>query len=405
MKYREAMQEGEKILQEAGIVDAKNDAWLLLAMVCKVDHTYYYMHMEEELMPEQQDEYCVVIRKRAEHVPLQYITGEQEFMGLPFKVNSNVLIPRQDTETLVEEALKVIRPGMKVLDMCTGSGCILISILKNVLNVEGVGCDISKQALIVAKENAKLNNVVATFERSDLFDHVTETFDVIVSNPPYIRTEEIATLMPEVCQCEPVGAHEADSKVIRIFSKTLSDLAEGELLQLQKAQSGDTVEEDYLRIIYSKTASLFEASCVSAALSVGASDQTVDAMRSYAVALGRAFQIKDDILDYDGTESVGKPLGVDILEQKMTMPLLGALVNAGPQEDMRIRALVRDIVGHPEHRDEIVAFVKTNGGMEYASERLDFYVNQAVDALAVLSESFEKELLVKLARYTASREK
>ena len=215
MKYREAMQEGEKILQEAGIVDAKNDAWLLLAMVCKVDHTYYYMHMEEELMSEQQDEYRVVIRKRAEHVPLQYITGEQEFMGLPFKVNSNVLIPRQDTETLVEEALKVIRPGMKVLDMCTGSGCILISILKNVLNVEGVGCDISKQALIVAKENAKLNNVVATFERSDLFDHVTETFDVIVSNPPYIRTEEIATLMPEVCQFEPVG--ELDGKEDGLF--------------------------------------------------------------------------------------------------------------------------------------------------------------------------------------------
>lgn len=223
MKYREAMQEGEKILQEAGIVDAKNDAWLLLAMVCKVDHTYYYMHMEEELMPEQQDEYRVVIRKRAEHVPLQYITGEQEFMGLPFKVNSNVLIPRQDTETLVEEALKVIRPGMKVLDMCTGSGCILISILKNVLNVEGVGCDISKQALIVAKENAKLNNVVATFERSDLFDHVTETFDVIVSNPPYIRTEEIATLMPEVCQFEPVGALDGKEDGLFFYRKMIAE--------------------------------------------------------------------------------------------------------------------------------------------------------------------------------------
>ena len=223
MKYREAMQEGEKILQEAGIVDAKNDAWLLLAMVCKVDHTYYYMHMEEELMPEQQDEYCVVIRKRAEHVALQYITGEQEFMGLPFKVNSNVLIPRQDTETLVEEALKVIRPGMKVLDMCTGSGCILISILKNVLNVEGVGCDISKQALIVAKENAKLNNVVATFERSDLFDHVTETFDVIVSNPPYIRTEEIATLMPEVCQFEPVGALDGKEDGLFFYRKMIEE--------------------------------------------------------------------------------------------------------------------------------------------------------------------------------------
>lgn len=202
-----------------------------------------------------------------------------------------------------------------------------------------------------------------------------------------------------------LGDHEADSKVIRIFSKTLSDLAEGELLQLQKAQSGDTVEEDYLRIIYSKTASLFEASCVSAALSVGASEHIVEAMRSYAVALGRAFQIKDDLLDYDGTESVGKPLGVDILEQKMTMPLLGALVNAGPEEDKRVRALVRDIVGHPEHRDEIVDFVKRNGGLEYASNRLDYYVNQAVEALNVLPESYEKELLVKLARYTANRDK
>ena len=202
-----------------------------------------------------------------------------------------------------------------------------------------------------------------------------------------------------------LGDHEADSKVIRIFSKTLSDLAEGELLQLQKAQSGDTVEEDYLRIIYSKTASLFEASCVSAALSVGASEQTVEAMRAYAVALGRAFQIKDDLLDYDGTESVGKPLGVDILEQKMTMPLLGALVNAGPDEDKRVRALVRDIVGHPEHRDEIVDFVKRNGGLEYASNRLDYYVNQAVEALNILPDSYEKELLVKLARYTANRDK
>ena len=199
--------------------------------------------------------------------------------------------------------------------------------------------------------------------------------------------------------------HEADSKVIRIFSKTLGYLAEGELLQLQKAQSGNTVEDDYLRIIYSKTASLFEASCVSAALSVGASESAVEAMKAYAVALGLAFQIKDDILDYDGTESVGKPLGVDILEQKMTMPLLGALTNAGPDEDKRIRALVKDIVGHPEYRDEIVDFVKANGGMEYASERLDFFVNQAVEALGVLPESYEKELLVKLARYTANREK
>lgn len=103
-----------------------------MTMACKIDHTYYYMHIDEEMPEELQHEFEVLIKKRAERVPLQYITGEQEFMGMTFHVNSNVLIPRQDTETLVEEALKVVKPGMKVLDMCTGSGCVLISILKNV---------------------------------------------------------------------------------------------------------------------------------------------------------------------------------------------------------------------------------------------------------------------------------
>lgn len=202
-----------------------------------------------------------------------------------------------------------------------------------------------------------------------------------------------------------LGDKDTDSQVIRIFSKTLSDLAEGELLQLQKAQTCDTTEEDYLRIIYSKTASLFEASCVSAALSVGASSEAVEAMRTYAVALGRAFQIKDDIFDYSGTESVGKPLGVDILEQKMTMPLLGAYANVSSDEEMRVRGMVKDIVGHPEFRDEIVAFVKDNKGLEAAEDRLDRYVVEAVAALDVLPESCERDLLVKLARYTALREK
>ena len=194
-------------------------------------------------------------------------------------------------------------------------------------------------------------------------------------------------------------------RVLGIFSKTLSDLAEGELLQLQKAQNGDTVEEDYLRIIYSKTASLFEASCVSAALSVGASEDVVEAMRSYAVALGRAFQIKDDLLDYAGTESVGKPLGVDILEQKITLPLLGALGNVSADEEERVRGMIRDISAHPEYRDEIVRFVKDNGGLDYAAFRLEQYVDEAVGALAVLPESDEKDSLMKLARYTAQREK
>ena len=206
MTYRETMENGEQILQAAGIEDAKNDAWLLLAMACRIDHTYYYVHMGEAMPAEQQEAYEALVKKRAERVPLQYITGEQEFMGLKFKVNSNVLIPRQDTETLVEEALKRIEPGMKLMDMCTGSGCILVSILKNAVGVQGIGYDISKQALLVAKENARLNEVQASFEKSDLFDQVSGSYDMIVSNPPYIRSEEIPGLMPEVYCFEPLIA-------------------------------------------------------------------------------------------------------------------------------------------------------------------------------------------------------
>lgn len=222
MTYREAIVLGEKNLQQADIADAKTDSWLLLAMACKIDHTYYYMHIDEEMSEEQVREFEVLIRKRAERVPLQYITGKQEFMGLTFHVNSNVLIPRQDTETLVEEALKVIKPGMKIMDMCTGSGCVLISILKNAHDVEGIGYDISKQAINVAKENAKFNEVPAVFERSDLFEDVVENdFDVIVSNPPYIPTDVVATLMPEVSQFEPREALDGKGDGLYFYSKIL----------------------------------------------------------------------------------------------------------------------------------------------------------------------------------------
>uniref|UniRef100_UPI0040563E47 peptide chain release factor N(5)-glutamine methyltransferase n=1 Tax=Agathobacter sp. TaxID=2021311 RepID=UPI0040563E47 len=223
MTFRQAMEFGTNLLKESGISDAKNDAWLLLSMIGKIDHTYYYVHMEEELEPDVISEYERVLRKRAEHIPLQYITGEQEFMGLNFHVNSSVLIPRQDTETLVEQALKVVRPGMKVLDLCTGSGCVLISILKNVTGVTGLGTDISKQALLVAKENAKLNHVTAEFERSDLFDSISETFDVIVSNPPYIPTAAIHTLMPEVAQFEPYQALDGKEDGLYFYRRIMQE--------------------------------------------------------------------------------------------------------------------------------------------------------------------------------------
>lgn len=206
MTYREALETGTKELEKENIADAKLDAWYLLQMACGIDRNFYYLHEEEEIPEEHLSTFQITVKKRTEHVPLQYIIGEQEFMGLKFKVNSNVLIPRQDTETLVEEALKHIKPGMKVLDLCTGSGCIIVSIAKNVPDIVCFGTDISKQALLVAKENAKRNDVEVELKRSDLFDNITGTFDVIVSNPPYIATAEIASLMPEVRDFEPIEA-------------------------------------------------------------------------------------------------------------------------------------------------------------------------------------------------------
>lgn len=200
-----------------------------------------------------------------------------------------------------------------------------------------------------------------------------------------------------------LGASDDSSRVMRIFAKTLSDLAEGEMLQLQKAQKGDTDERDYLRIIYNKTASLFEAACVSAAISTGVSEEMVKAAKDYAVALGLAFQIKDDVLDYAGTDAVGKPLGADILEQKITMPLLGAFANAGCEKEAEIRDKISDILSHPEYRDEIVQFVKDNGGLEYAVSRLNSYVEEAVGALEMFPESDARSSLVELAHFTAER--
>lgn len=195
------------------------------------------------------------------------------------------------------------------------------------------------------------------------------------------------------------------NEVIRIFAGTLSSLAEGEMLQLQKASSGDTVEEDYYRIIYSKTASLFEAAFVSAAISVNAPADRIEAVRDYAVSLGIAFQIKDDIFDYSDGKKIGKPVGIDLEEQKITLPLLGALAAASPERAKQIRGMVLDILEHPEYKEEIVGFVKEGKGIEYAVSRLEDYVSKAVDALAVLPDSKEKDYLVKIAGFTAYRDK
>lgn len=194
------------------------------------------------------------------------------------------------------------------------------------------------------------------------------------------------------------------SPVIDLYSKTLSDLAEGEMLQMQKASDADTTEEDYLRIIYYKTASLFETACRVAAISVDAAPELQDAAGRYAAALGIAFQIRDDIFDY-GQGEIGKPVGIDLKERKITLPLIGAMNSASPQRQEQIRQMVRQIPEHPEYCDELQQFARSHGGIEYATRRLDDYIEEAVSALALFPDSKEKEVLAGLARYNAVRNK
>ena len=208
MTYRECYEQGCRTLQVAGIEEAALDARLLLEAVCGTDRNDLLVHGEQPVSPEAEEKYLNWIRQRAEHIPLQQLTGKQDFMGLTFSVNEHVLIPRQDTEILVEEVLKELHDGMRVLDMCTGSGCILLSLLHYSNDCEGLGVDLSAEALEVAGRNVlkvltpeKAEH--AHFLQSDLFEKVEGKFEIIVSNPPYIASAEVEKLMPEVRDHEP----------------------------------------------------------------------------------------------------------------------------------------------------------------------------------------------------------
>lgn len=189
--------------------------------------------------------------------------------------------------------------------------------------------------------------------------------------------------------------------IVQLLSKTLVDLSEGEMFQLEKADSADTTQEDYLRIIYCKTASLFEAACAGAALSVDAGLEYRQAAENYGRALGLAFQIQDDILDYDGDVRLGKPVGSDLRERKITLPLIGALKNC-PDEG-EIRKMVREIPSNPDNVLKIHRFVMENGGVEYASEVLEKYIVQACSALDRIPFCPEKDFLCQIASYNSHR--
>ena len=206
MQYQELYRMGKDRLTEAKIPEAELDARLLLEEVCGTDRNDLLVHGDKEVPPEQCDRYVEYIQRRQKREPLQQITGYQEFMGLRFKVTPDVLIPRQDTEILVEEVMRYVHDGMHILDMCTGSGCILLSLLKYSNDCEGTGCDISEPALKVAEENAKELSLNASFVQSNLFENISGKYEFIVSNPPYIPTGVIPTLMEEVRDHEPVSA-------------------------------------------------------------------------------------------------------------------------------------------------------------------------------------------------------
>ncbi len=211
------LKSGQKILEEAGIKEAGLDAWLLLEYVTGKSRAYYFAHGDEGVTEETVCRYQALIRKRAEHIPLQHLTHQAFFMGYEFYVDENVLVPRQDTETLVETALEFLkeRRNPRILDMCTGSGCILTSLLLEISDAGGTAVDLSEKALEVAEKNAKkLGTADRTeFVRSDLFSaeyfskknngkKIAE-YDMLISNPPYIPSAEIEGLMAEVRLHDP----------------------------------------------------------------------------------------------------------------------------------------------------------------------------------------------------------
>lgn len=248
MMLQEACRMGRQVLEKNRIEDASLDAWYLLEYVTGINRACYLADPDSPMEKEQERRYFTLIEKRAQRIPLQHLTGVQEFMGLDFMVNEHVLIPRQDTETLVEKALEILRGNgwwktkakesgnaesdqgqtggsgtqMRLLDMCTGSGCILLSIIKSVEDgsfelarnnhpfgrymIQGIGVDISGEALKVAKANAEHLGIRAEFLQSDLFSEVSGQYEMIVSNPPYIRTSVIEELQKEVKEHDPIIA-------------------------------------------------------------------------------------------------------------------------------------------------------------------------------------------------------
>lgn len=228
MTIKEAITKGMIMLKSNNIESPKLKSRLLLQYVLDEPRQYIIVYDKKEITKKQQWEYFINIEKLTKGIPLQHITHRQEFMKMDFFVDENTLIPRPDTEILVEEVIKIAKQkyNPKILDLCTGSGAIAISLKKYVPNSEIIGVDISEKAIEVANKNANKLNVDVKFIKSDLFEKLKkEKFDIIVSNPPYIKKEEIKKLSKEV-QKEPELALDGGIDGLDFYRKITSQAIE-----------------------------------------------------------------------------------------------------------------------------------------------------------------------------------
>ena len=230
MTIREAINKATIMLKGNNIEEPKLKSRLLMQYVLKKTRQYIIVYDNNELEEQKERKYFSNIEKIIDGTPLQYITHTQEFMKMPFFVNENVLIPRPDTECLVEEVIKVSKKinNPKILDLCTGSGAIAISLAKNIEKSELYASDISEKALKVAKLNAKTNEVIEkiNFIESDLFENIPKMkFDIIVSNPPYIKKDVIKTLDKEVKK-EPLIALDGGYDGLDFYKKIINEAYE-----------------------------------------------------------------------------------------------------------------------------------------------------------------------------------
>lgn len=223
MTIEQLLNKGADTLRKAGVSEYRLDAWYLLSYYMNIGKNEYYKNPYAPVSDAQVTEYESLISERAKRKPLQYITGEQEFAGLIFSVNENVLIPRQDTEVIVELIIKYAK-SKRVLDMCTGSGCIAVSVAKYSEALSVTASDVSENAISIAKKNAAINNADIEFVVSDLWDSITGKYDILVSNPPYITSLEMTGLMPEVFDYEPHLALLGGDDGLFFYKKILKDI-------------------------------------------------------------------------------------------------------------------------------------------------------------------------------------